>query len=134
MADVDISWDGGLDRMLQIVDPVRFVAVIDDAIGRAASVLRDEVKRMPPVSARTTGYAALGIPVNTGRLRQSIQARKLGTLEAVIFADTNYSLAVHEGSNGTPARPFFRWQLENFGGLQMLDILLRNAMERVVNP
>ena len=133
MAEVEISWDG-LDKFMEIVDPVRFVNEIDRAMDRASSLLRDETKRMPAVSAKTTGYAALGIPVDTGRMRQSIQKRKIGTFEYEVYADTNYSAFIHEGTGRMPARPFFTWLLNDFGGVQMLEIVLQGAMERVVNP
>ena len=90
---VDIQ---GLDKMLTLVDVPRAQAEIDRAINRAAEQLRDQAKKMPPVSGPRDGYAAMGIPVDTGRLRQSIQKRRLALMAAEIFAPVDYGIHVHD--------------------------------------
>jgi len=88
----------GLERIAAMTDPALFVQALDLAIERSAEAIRDDTKRLPPVSAKTTGYETHGIPVDTGRMRQSIQKRKLALLAAGVFADTNYSGFVQEGT------------------------------------
>jgi hypothetical protein len=124
----------GLDKFLDICDPERFISEVGRAVQVSASTLRDDTKKLPPVSAKRTGYAALGIPVDTGRMRQSIRAQKDGPLEASVIADVNYSGYVHEGTARMPARPFFLWELQNFGGLQKLQTIINAALLRVVTP
>lgn len=57
------------------------------------------------------------VPVDTGNLRDSIQATKLGDLSYSVTANTDYAYAVHEGhtrQNGTfvQGRPFLTQALE----------------------
>jgi HK97 gp10 family phage protein len=122
----------GLDKIDMLLDGDRFVQEMDRAVQQSASTLRDETKKLPPVSAKRTGYAALGIPVDTGRLRQSIRSKKTGTLEAEVIADVNYSGLVHEGTDRMPPRPFFQWELEEFGGLQKVDLIINTALRRFI--
>jgi hypothetical protein len=61
-----------------------------------------------------------GIPVDTGRMRQSIQKRKIALLAAEVDAPTNYSRFVHDGTREMPARQFFVWALDDFGGRERL--------------
>lgn len=124
----------GLDNFMTICDPVRFTTEMDKAIQQSAEVLRDKTKLMPPVSAKTTGYGVPGIPVDTGRMRQAIQSEKLGLMAAGVIANTDYSGVVHDGSGRMPARPFFQYLLDIFGGLQTLDAIIQTALERIVTP
>jgi hypothetical protein len=130
---VEVTIDG-LEKWLDIVNPERFIKEMDVAVNRAAEMLRDETKRLPPVSGPRDGYSAEGIPVDTGRLRQSIQKRKLALMAAEVYAPVTYSGVVHDGSSRVPARPFFQWELEDFGGLEKVEIIVNAALERVVNP
>lgn len=127
----------GLEKWMTMMDPVRFTTEIDKALDRAASVIRDDTKRMPPVNAERTGYDVKGIPVaplHGGTLRQSIQKRRAGLMAADVYTGVNYGGYVHDGTSKMPARPFFRWVLEDFGGMQKIDIIVKSALERVVNP
>lgn len=84
--------------------PKEAPAVYGEALARAGARLRDETK-------------ALGnIPVATGRMRQSINSRRISLLAVGVFVGTDYGAYVHEGTARMPARPFFRWALE--GGAQ----------------
>lgn len=133
---IEISLEG-FDKIMDLVDPVRFVGEMDRAVDRAASVIRDETKRLPPVNSLRTGYAAKGIPVAPkygGTLRQSIQKRKLGLMAANVYAGVSYADYVHDGTARMPARPFFRWMLEDFGGKDMIEIVIRAALDRVTSP
>ncbi len=102
----------GLDNALQSLDGSRFGAAVQRAVERSGQALRDDTKRLPPVSAKRTGYDARGIPVDSGRMRQSIQSRQITAIAAEIFAPVNYSGYVHDGTSRVPARPFFDWALE----------------------
>jgi HK97 gp10 family phage protein len=124
----------GLDKWQTICDPNRFLREMDKAVQRAAEDMRDQTKLMPPVSAKTTGYDQPGIPVDSGRMRQSIQKKKVALLAADVVAPVNYSEFVHSGTRKMPARPFFRYLLENFNGLQRIDIIIRTTLENLVKP
>src|SRR5436190_1366340 len=102
----------GLEDLAKKLSPERMTQVLSRAVDRASQILRDDTKRMPPVSARTTGYGAIGIPVDTGLMRQQIQARKLQLLAADVIANTNYSRFVQDGTAKMPPRPFFQYALE----------------------
>jgi hypothetical protein len=67
-------------------------------------------------------------------MRQAIAKRKLALMAAEIFVPVNYSGFVHSGTDRMRARPFFVWQLEEFGGLEKVQIVLNSALERVVRP
>jgi HK97 gp10 family phage protein len=133
MSGISITIDG-LDEWKDLVDPARFTKEMDSAVQRAAEMLRDETKRMPPVSAATTGYETPGIPVDHGRLRQSIAKRRLGLMAAEVFTSTNYAGFVHDGTSRMPARPYFRWVWEDFEGEQLTEVIVQTAIDRVLNP
>lgn len=133
MPDYEITIEG-LDTWLKITDPDRFVREVDRGVQQAIEMLRDETKKMPPVSANTTGYGQPGIPVDTGRLRQSIQKRKIALMAAEIFAPVQYAEFVHQGTSKMPARPFFEWVWADFGGKEKTEDILKEALERLVNP
>jgi len=127
----------GIEKFLRVVDPVRATRELDRGVNRAAEVLRDETKKMPPVSAARTGYGAKGIPVapvSGGTLRQSIQKRKLGLMAAEVYVGAHYGGFVHQGTPRMAARPFFRWQLEDFGGKEKIEIVVTAALERIASP
>lgn len=124
----------GLDKMIAVCDPQRFVAEVDRAVFISATHIRDITKQIPPVSAKRTGYAALGIPVDTGLMRQRLISRKNGVMDASVTAETDYSKMVHDGTSRMPARPFFTWTLQNFGGLESIELLISAALQRVVTP
>ena len=44
------------------------------------------------------------------------------------------TVPVHEGMSRMPARPFFRYLLENFGGLETLNAIIKGALERIATP
>jgi HK97 gp10 family phage protein len=128
MIDVVIT---GLDRIQQMLDPGAFDAALSRGMERAAEAIRDDVKRMPPVSKASTGFGAHGIPVDTGRMRQSIQKRKLALLSMEIYADTNYSRFVHDGTGKMPPRPFFEWELTDFGGSSKIAAIISESLSRL---
>jgi hypothetical protein len=130
---VSLTLDG-MDRWMTLVDPDRFRSEIDRGMQKASQALRDETKKMPPVSAKRTGYAALGIPVDTGLTRQRIVSRKNGPLDYSDVAETDYSGAVHDGTANMPARPFFQWLLTDFGGFEKVEDVVFQALQRVASP
>jgi hypothetical protein len=127
----------GLDKFLTVLDPARAVRELDKAVNRAAEVLRDDTKKMPPVSKDRTGFDAKGIPVapvSGGTLRQSIQKRRVALMAAEVYVGVGYGENVHQGTSRMPARPFFTWQLEDFHGKEKIEIILHAALERIASP
>jgi hypothetical protein len=120
----------GLDALQKTYDPARFERALDTIVDRAAETLRDHTKRLPPVSAARTGYSAKGIPVDTGRLRQSIQKRKTQLLAAEVGAYVRYAGHVHDGTSRVPPRPFLLWSLE-LGGLRRIEEVVQAALSRL---
>lgn len=154
---IDIS---GLQEAASMVDPAKVPKMLATAVYDIAAGLRDEAKRMPPVSASTTGYGAIGIPVapkRGGTLRQAIQARKSGDYTAEVYGDTSvagYFDMVHNGvapfvlnrpvfidgvgwrfigtHPGMPARPFLVWLVESVQGRQVIDTVLQRTVDRLL--
>ena len=124
----------GLDLIEQVVDPPRFMSAIGTALDHSAEALRDQTKQLPPVSARTTGHDAKGIPVETGRMRQSVQKRRVALMAAEVYVGTNYGIHVHEGTSRVPSRPFFRWLLDDFQGREVIANIFSAALERLTRP
>lgn len=122
----------GFDKLLKLTDAVRTTNLLDKAVDKMAQTLRDETKKLPPVSAKRTGYAAKGIPVDTGRLRQSIQKQKVALMAADVFAATNYARQVHQGTGSVPARPFFVWAYEI--SQDKLQQVLNDAVKEILTP
>lgn len=102
----------GLDRIAQMVSPHRLDRAVERGLERASQAWRDETKKMPPVSGPRDGYDAVGIPVDTGRLRQSIQARKVSAVAAEVYAPVQYGSYVHDGTSRVPSRPFLEWSAD----------------------
>lgn len=127
----------GLDKFLTVVNPARFTKEMDLAVNRAAEMLRDDVKKMPPVNKERNGWGAKGIPVAPkygGTMRQLIQKRKLGLMAAEVYGGAGYTPFVHDGTSKMPGRPFFKWELEDFHGKEKIEIILTAALERVASP
>lgn len=122
----------GLEKFQRMLDPSTFQAAVSSGIDRSAQALADTAKRMPAVSAKTTGYGVKGIPVDTGRMRQSIQKRKLQLLAAEVVAPINYSGHVHEGTANMDPRPFFLWAYEDFGGMQEVERIMATELEKAM--
>ncbi len=124
----------GIEAWLKVTDGDRFLVEMDRTLRQGSAMLRDAAKRMPPVSAKRTGYAALGIPVDTGLTRQKIVSKKNGPLDYSDVAETNYSGYVHDGTSRMPARPFFAWLLHDFGGLDKLEVVVADGLRRFLTP
>jgi hypothetical protein len=130
---VEVSIEG-LDKFLTICDPARFLKEMDKAVNHAAELLRDETKRMPPVSGPRDGYDAKGIPVDSGRMRQAVQKRRLALLAAEVYVPVQYSGFVHDGTSRIPSRPFLLWVLEDFGGKEKIQAIVIEALEKIAQP
>ena len=130
----------GFDKFLTICDPARFTKEMDATVQKGAHALRDGIKKMPPVNSERTGYAAKGVPVAPrygGTFRQSISDRRAGLMAADVFvgpAAEAYGTFVIDGTAKMPGRDVYQWELEDFGGLKILDTLVRDALLRVVTP
>lgn len=108
----------GVDHIKQ--DLARFPndapKIYGDAVQKAASRLRDETKSLGE------------IPVNTGRMRQSINSRRIQQLAAGVFGGTDYALYVHEGTPTMKPRPFLDWALKG-GAQKAIDDIFAAAMK-----
>lgn len=124
----------GLEKWFAVADGERLLKEIDLEMKQSSQDLRDMGKQMPPVSARRTGYAALGIPVDTGLTRQKLVSRKNASLDYSDVAETDYSGHVHDGTSRMPARPFWFWLLKNFGGLETVEQNLTRALRKFTSP
>ena len=136
---VTITIDG-FDRLLAVVSPARATAEMDKAVQRSAQMVRDETKKMPPVNKLRSGWNAPGIPVapkHGGTLRQSVAARRVALMAADVFTNpsiASYGPHVHGGTSKMPGRPFLTWQLEEFGGLEKIEVILTDALRRIASP
>lgn len=128
MIEVVIS---GLEQIQAMVDVSAFERALDRGIERAAEAIRDDTKRLPPVSAARTGYGTKGIPVDTGHMRQMVQKRKVALMAAEIYVGTNYAGYVHQGTGRMPARPFLEWQLNDFGGKEKIATIVSEHLSRL---
>ena len=102
--------------------PEKAKKVYGDAVQRSAEKLRDMTKQLSPVSKAKTGFGAKGIPVDTGRLRQSIYKRQIQQLAAGVYPKVKYGGYVHEGTSKMPARPYLQWALE-LGAQKAIDAI-----------
>ncbi len=104
----------------------KVIPAYEKGVDRAGSQYRDFIKRMRPVSAKTTGYGAKGIPVDTGRMRAAMKKRKIQQLAVGVGPKVNYGVYVHEGTSKMEARPFMEWALD-LGARRMIDNELKNV-------
>ena len=109
--------------------------VIGPAVQKGSQVLRDTAKTLSPVSAKTTGYGAKGIPVapkHGGFMRQNIGNRKLSLLAAGVHTGrADYGAYVHQVTRKMPARPFFEWAAEV--AESRIDDIMLTAFSKLVN-
>ena len=131
MLDVRMTISG-LDELRRTLSPSRLPLAIDNGVTKAGQVTRDGVKLMPPVSAKTTGYGVEGIPVDTSRLRNSIDAQKVALFGSIVQPHVDYAEAVYFGRGKMPPRPFFEWFLKDFGGLQKIQDAMNEEIAKAV--
>ena len=110
--------------------PEKAKSVYDNAIQQAGREFRDFTKTLPPVSVRTTGYDAKGMPTDIGNMASRITKRKIQALAAGVVGGAHYSGYVHEGTRKMRARPYFEWSLE-LGGLTKIDDILKRASKLI---
>ncbi len=122
----------GFDKIASMLDPGRYDRAIARVVDRGAQIWRDETKKMPAVSAKTTGYGAKGIPVDSGRLRQSIQARRVSAVAAEVYAPVQYASYVHDGTGVVPERPFFDFALE-LGATEKIGTMANDEFQTALN-
>ena len=140
----------GLDAIEKALAPEEFDRSVRRALELSAQAWRDDTKKLPPVSAKRDGWAAKGLPVDTGSMAQRIQVETVDDQGASVRAKTNYSKAVHDGSPphdinssvfipgvgwryikkhpGNPARPFFDYALES-GTLKRIEKIFQEQFE-----
>lgn len=111
LVQINVVNAGKIEKDLALF-PKKAARVYGQAVQRAAELLRDDTKRLRPVSKATTGFNTKGIPVDTGRLRQSIHKKRLSQLAAGVFPNARYGKFVHDGTARMPPRPYFQWALE----------------------
>ena len=91
---------------------------MDAGLWESAEALMNTVKgNMPDIS----GFSSKGIPVDTGRMKGSVERRRLQMMAAEVYAGTKYSRYVHDGTARTAARPFFQWALQDYGALEKME-------------
>jgi len=129
MTTIEIS---GLDSVARLLSGPVQQQTYDRILDRSAQAWADETKKMPAVSARTTGYGAKGIPVDTGRLRQSIHAKRISSIAAGVVAPVQYASYIHGGTGNMPDRPFFEWALE-LGVLRRMEGIVNDELSRSMN-
>jgi hypothetical protein len=129
MTTIEIS---GLDSVTRMLQGASQQNTYDRILDRCAQAWADETKKMPAVSAKTTGYGTKGIPVDTGRLRQSIHSRRISSIAAGVVAPVQYASFIHEGTGVMPDRPFFDWALE-LGGLRRMEGIVNEELSRSMN-
>lgn len=142
LVQINVVNAGKIEKDLALF-PQKAERIYSQAVNRAAELLRDETKRLRPVSKATTGFGAKGIPVDTGRLRQSLHKKSLSKLAAGVYPNVKYGAAVHDGthrshgsysdymadgSNGVPPRPYFQWALELGAQRKIDDIFERYSL------
>lgn len=106
--------------------PKKAKLIYGDAVQKAGLAFQRHTKTLPPVSAKTTGYDARGMPVDTGHLRRNIKKRRIQQLAAGVFGGAKYSKFVHQGTSKMRKRPFFQWSLE-LGGFRKIDAIIKTA-------
>lgn len=104
--------------------------ILDRGVQEGASQYRDFIKRMRPVSARTTGYGVRGIPADKGWLKQQVFKRKLQMLAAGVYGGAEYDPYVQEGTRKMPARPYMEWALED-GGMKLIDMRIEQSIQEL---
>ena len=108
---------------------------LDRGVDKAAENIVKLTQKMPPVNVASSGYGALGIPVAPkygGTMRQMIHVNNLGRLRKEILADTDYAVYVHDGTYKMQARPFFKWALEEFGGMEIIEATIQEELDKLV--
>ena len=123
----------GFDAIQMQLDqfPANATRELGSALLEAGNTLTAIIQQMPPVSAATTGYGSLGIPVAPkygGTLRQSIHARQVDATTVEVTHDTDYGDFVYFGTVKMQERPFFQWALEDFGGYQAIEEIMQRTL------
>ena len=127
MLTVEIT---GLDAWQKALEPQAFNRACDRILDRGSQTWADETKKMPPVSAKTTGYDAKGMPVDSGRTRQSIHNRRISNIAAGVVAPVSYGEKIRFGTATMPGRDFFLFALEDFGAKQKIDGIVQEELSR----
>jgi hypothetical protein len=122
----------GLDKIIQNIGPAQTQKAISLATKRSAERLRDDTKLLPPVSAKTTGYEAEGIPVDTSRMRNAIHTFDVSLLAAGVIADVGYSGYVRDGTSKMPGRDFFAFALQS-GTREKIKQIYEEYLVKAVN-
>jgi HK97 gp10 family phage protein len=84
-----------------IVQQNRLPTIARELRPRVAAAVRTAAMNIQ-ANAQTT------VPVDTGRLKNSIAARQISEMEWVVGTSVDYALYVEMGTRRTPARPYLR--------------------------
>jgi hypothetical protein len=122
----------GLQRMIQNLGQANVERAVSLATKRSAEKLRDDTKLLPPVSAKTTGYEAEGIPVDTSRMRNAIHTFDVALFAAGVIADVGYSGYVRDGTANMPGRDFFAFALQT-GTREKIKQIYEDYLAKAVN-
>jgi len=82
------------------------------------------------VSAKTTGYGAKGIPVDSGRMRQSIHKRRISNIAAGVVTPVGYGEKVRFGAATMLGRESLHFALEDFGAMAKIDGIVQEELSR----
>ena len=100
---------------------------------------RDYLKSMRPVSVKTSGYSARGMPTDTGRMKNSMRSRRLKKLAVGVGPSvgggrrgSKYPFYVHEGTSKMKARPYMKWALE-MGAHKVINRTMKNVSNQLRN-
>ena len=105
----------------------------------AGARYRDYLKSMRPVSVKTSGYSARGMPTDTGRMKNSMRSRRLKKLAVGVGPSvgggrrgSKYPFYVHEGTSKMKARPYMKWALE-MGAHKVINRTMKNVSNQLRN-
>lgn len=92
----------------------------------AAAEIKDAHTLLQRIALKVEGTAKGNAPVKTGNLRRSITSSSTAH-QAIIGANANYAVHVHEGTSRMPGRPFIKNAIEQERGW------IENEAERFVS-
>lgn len=105
-------------------------ALINKFKSQPAAIQREADAIVQNTALRVETRAKKTAPVDTGYLKQHIQAKKTGMLSAEVDSTANYSIYLEMGTRKMPAKPFMRpaMKQEEVFFFQKLQNLLKGGL------